>query len=195
MMKELKEQLWNSVVFTVALTVILGLAYPGLVTLAGKALFPKQAEGGLITAGGKAVGSELIGQPFDDPKYFWGRPSATGPFAYNAGASSGSNWGPLNPALLDAVKARVETLRQADPGNPASVPMDLVTASGSGLDPHISPAAAEYQAPRVARTRGVDPQKVRDLVAEATEGRTFGFLGDPRVNVLRLNLALDGLSP
>jgi K+-transporting ATPase ATPase C chain len=137
------------------------------------------------------VGSRLIGQPFSDPKYFWGRPSATAPMPYNAGASGGSNQGPLNPALEDAVKARIAALKAADPGNGAAIPVDLVTASGSGLDPHISPAAATYQVARVARVRGLAPEAVQQLVAAHTEGRQLGFLGEPRVNVLALNLALD----
>ncbi|MDE2309569.1 MAG: potassium-transporting ATPase subunit KdpC, partial [Betaproteobacteria bacterium] len=146
-----------------------------------------------IVKEGKPVGSSLIGQSFSDPRYFWGRPSATGPMPNNASASSGSNLGPTNPALMEAVKARVQALRDADPGNQQPVPVDLVTASGSGLDPHISPAAAEYQLARVARVRNFNPDAVRKLVAEHTEGRQFGILGEPRVNVLKLNLALDTL--
>jgi K+-transporting ATPase ATPase C chain len=155
-------------------------------------IFPFQANGSLIVKDGKVVGSTLIGQPFDEPKYFWGRPSATSPFGYNAAASSGSNLSPTNPDLVKAVQGRVEALRAADPGNTAPVPVDLVTASGSGLDPHISPAAALYQVPRVARERKLAPDAVRALVERNTEGRFWGLLGEPRVNVLALNLALDG---
>jgi K+-transporting ATPase ATPase C chain len=177
----------------VVLTVVTGVVYPLVVTGIAKGVFPTQADGSLLERDGKAVGSALIGQPFSDPKYFWSRPSATGPMPYNAGASSGSNLGPLNPALADAVKGRIEALQKADPDNKARVPVDLVTASSSGLDPHISPAAAEYQVVRVAKVRGLPPEKVRALVAEHTEGRQLGFLAEPRVNVLKLNLALDAL--
>jgi K+-transporting ATPase ATPase C chain len=180
-----------AIVSLVLLSVVTGLAYPALVTVIAQLVFPYQANGSLVQKDGKPVGSALIGQPFDDPKYFWGRPSATSPFPYNAGASSGSNLGPTNPALLEAVKGRVETLRAADPGNTAPVPVDLVTASGSGLDPHISPAAALYQVPRVARARKLEESAVRQLVQQHTEGRQLAFLGEPRVNVLALNLALD----
>jgi len=172
------------------MTLITGIAYPIAVTGIAQAAFPEQANGSLIMKDGKPVGSKLIGQQFDDPKYFWGRLSGTTP-EYNAGASSGTNFGPLNPAFRDAAKTRVDALRAADPENQAPVPVDLVTASGSGLDPHVSPAAAEYQVARVARVRGLDPTRVRSLVAEHTEGRDLVVLGEPGVNVLELNLALD----
>jgi len=169
-----------------------GLVYPLAVTGAAQALFPSQAAGSLVMRNGAAVGSSLIGQNFSDPKHFWGRPSATAPQPYNASASGGSNLGPLNPALAEAVKARVEALRAADPGNAAAVPVDLVTASASGLDPDISPAAALYQAARVARVRGLPLEQVNALVARHTQAPLWGLLGEPRVNVLALNLALDG---
>jgi K+-transporting ATPase ATPase C chain len=181
-----------ALVSLVLLTVITGVIYPLVVTGIAKVAFPWQADGSLIVKDGKIVGSALIGQPFDDPKYFWGRPSATSPHPYNAAASSGSNQGPTNPALTKAVQERVDALRSADPGNSAPVPVDLVTASASGLDPHVSPAAALYQVRRVAKARNLDEAKVRDLVSQHTEGRQLGFLGEPRVNVLALNLALDG---
>jgi K+-transporting ATPase ATPase C chain len=186
------DQVRPAVVILIVLTVVTGVVYPLLVTGIAQVVFPTQANGSLIVRDGKPLGSALIGQPFDDPKYFWGRPSATAPFAYNAGASSGSNYGPINPALHAATKSRIDALREADPGNTASVPVDLVTASGSGLDPHVSPAAAIYQVPRVAKARGIDPAEVRRLVEQHIEGRQLGILGEPRVNVLRLNLALDG---
>lgn len=182
-----------ALVLLVLLSAITGVAYPAIVTGLAQAVFPKQANGSLIRKDGKVVGSLLIGQPFTDPKHFWSRPSGTGPYPYNASGSSGTNQGPLNPALHDAVKARIAALRAAGPGNTSPVPVDLVTASGSGLDPHISPAAAAYQIGRVARVRGVPEEKVRDIVARHTEGRTLHLLGEPRVNVLSLNLDLDAM--
>jgi K+-transporting ATPase ATPase C chain len=191
-------QLRPAIVSLAALTVITGLAYPLLVTGVAQAAFPHQANGSLIVQDGKAVGSHLIGQSFDDPKYFWGRLSATAdsngkPLPYNAGASTGSNLGPNNSALVDEVKARVDALKAADPDNDAPIPVDLVTSSGSGLDPQISPAAAEYQVRRVAKARGLDEARVRALVEEHTDGRQLAVLGEPGVNVLALNLALDAL--
>jgi potassium-transporting ATPase KdpC subunit len=184
-------QLRAALVSLIVLTVITGIVYPLVVTGIAQAVFPHQANGSLIVKDGKVVGSSLIGQPFDDPKYFWGRPSATSPFPYNAASSSGSNLSPTNPDLVKAVQGRVDALRAADSGNTARVPVDLVTASGSGLDPHISPAAALYQVSRVARERKLEPQALRQLVDQHTEGRFLGLLGEPRVNVLELNLALD----
>jgi K+-transporting ATPase ATPase C chain len=190
-MSELKPAL----IIFLALTLLTGVVYPLVVTGLGKGLFRNQANGSLVKAqDGAAVGSELIGQPFSEPKYFWSRPSATSPHAYNGAASGGSNQGPLNPALESAVRDRIAALRAADPDNAAPVPVDLVTASGSGLDPHISPAAAEYQVERVARAREMDAADIRGLVQRATDGRTFGLLGEPRVNVLELNLLLDAKS-
>lgn len=183
-----------AIILFIILTVVTGVIYPAVVTGLAQLLFPNQANGSLITgSNGKIIGSSLIGQPFSSPGHFWGRPSATGPFPYNAGASSGSNLGPTNPALADAVKARIEALKAADPGNKAPVPIDLVTASGSGLDPHISPAAAEYQIARVAKARKIELAKLRELVQAHTEARQWGVFGEPRVNVLTLNLALDAM--
>ncbi|VTU16951.1 Potassium-transporting ATPase C chain [Variovorax sp. PBL-H6] len=180
-----------ALVIFVLLSGLTGLLYPLAVTGAAHALFPAQAEGSLVLRGGKPVGSSLVGQNFGDPAHFWGRPSATAPMPYNAGASGGSNQGPLNPALADAVKRRVEVLRAADPGNAQPVPVDLVTASASGLDPHITPAAARYQAARVARLHQLPIDRVEQLIDDHTEGRWLGLVGEPRVNVLALNLALD----
>jgi potassium-transporting ATPase KdpC subunit len=177
------------------LTVVTGIVYPLIVTGVAQLVFPEKANGSLIRKECGYAGSELIGQPFDDPKYFWGRLSATPDFPYNSASSSGSNLGPSNPALVEAVKARLEAFQKADPGNHSSIPIDLVTSSGSGLDPHISPAAALFQAPRVARARGLSEDQVRRLVDEFTEPRQWGFLGEPRVNVLKLNLALDLIKP
>jgi K+-transporting ATPase ATPase C chain len=189
------KQLRTSVITIVLFTVLTGLVYPLAVTGIAQLVFHDKANGSLLKKDGKTLGSELIGQPFSDPKYFWSRLSATRPFAYNAGASSGSNYGPLNPALLDAVQKKIKDLKEADPQNTQRIPVDLVTASGSGLDPHISIAAALYQLPRVARRRNLSEEKVRSLVNQFTEGRQLGFLGEPRVNVLKLNLALDGSQP
>lgn len=185
----------QSVRMLVVMTVITGVAYPLIVTGIGQALFADQANGSLITESGKTRGSALIGQPYSDPKHFWSRASATSPMPYNGGASSGSNQGPTNPALEEAVTGRVKALREAGGDAAKPVPVDLVTASGSGLDPHISPAAAEYQIARVARVRGIGEARLRELVAQHTEDRQFGILGEPRVNVLLLNLALDAASP
>ncbi|WP_061126649.1 potassium-transporting ATPase subunit KdpC [Caballeronia catudaia] len=180
------------IVMFVALTIVTGLVYPAIVTAVGQAAFHREANGSLIERDGKVVGSEIIGQQFDAPRYFWGRLSATTPNPYNAGSSGGSNLGPTNSALADEVAARVAALRGADSGRSAAdVPVDLVTSSGSGLDPEISPAAALYQVERVAKARGMSAGQVEALVARATTGRQFGLLGEPRVNVLKLNLALD----
>jgi K+-transporting ATPase ATPase C chain len=186
-------QLKPAIVLLVLLTLITGLLYPLTVTALAQLIFPHQANGSLIMKNGQPVGSELIGQPFDDPQYFWGRPSATQPFPYNAAASSGSNLGPTSATLMANVQARLDALRAADPNNNAPAPVDLVTASASGLDPHISVAAARYQAARVAQARGLELAEVNRLINEHAAGRTFGLLGEPRVNVLLLNLALDGL--
>ena len=183
----------QALLMLVALTAVTGVVYPLAVTGVAQAMFSRAANGSLLERDGKPIGSALIGQPFSDPKYFWSRPSATAPMPYNAGSSGASNQGPLNPALAGAVKARIEALRGADPTSRLPVPVDLVTASASGLDPHISPAAAEYQSARVAKARGVPIERVRALIAEYTVGRQFGFLGEPVVNVLQLNLALDKL--
>ena len=187
MLKELKP----AILVFVLLTMLTGVLYPGVVTGIGRLFFAEQVRGSVIELDGKAVGSELLGQSFSAPRYFWGRPSATGPMPNNGAVSSGSNQGATNPALETAVKERIAALRAADPGNNGLVPADLVEASGSGLDPHISPAAAEYQVARVVRARHMSADRVRALVADATQGRTFGILGEPRVNVLQLNLALD----
>lgn len=184
----------NAAMLLLLMTVITGIAYPLLVTGLAQVIFPAQANGSLVLRAGRPVGSTLIGQAFTDPKYFWGRPSATTPQPYNGASSNGSNLGPANPALTEAVKQRIAALRTADPGNAARVPVDLVTASGSGLDPEISPAAAQYQLARVARARGLPVSEVQALVARCTRGRQFGLLGEPRVNVLELNLALDALA-
>ncbi|MEO5327651.1 MAG: potassium-transporting ATPase subunit KdpC [Magnetococcus sp. THC-1_WYH] len=187
MIKELKPAL----LFLLVMTLLTGGIYPSLVTGLAQWLFPFQSHGSILKSHGKAVGSAWVGQSFTDPRYFWGRPSATAPMPYNAAASSGSNQGPSNPALEQAVRERIAALKAAAPGQTTPIPVDLVTASASGLDPHISPASAQWQVPRVARTRGLPELVVRDLVAHYSEGRTFGLLGEPRVNVLTLNLALD----
>lgn len=181
-----------SILTLVWMTALTGLVYPLAMTGLCEVLFPRQARGSLIVDHGRVEGSWLLGQPFSGPEYFWPRPSATTPGPYNSAASSGSNLGPLNAHLRKAMEDRRRALREADPGNPADIPIDLLTASASGLDPHISPAAAEYQASRVARLRGLDIAAVRALIAAHTEGRQWGFLGEPRVNVVALNRALDG---
>lgn len=187
----MKALLRPAVTLFAALTVLTGVAYPLAVTGVGQLLFPNSANGSIVTVNGEAVGSALIGQQFSAPGHFWGRPSATGPYPYNAAASSGSNLGPLNPALSDAVKARVETLKAADPGNEQPVPIDLVTASGSGLDPQISLAAAHYQASRVAKARNLPVEQVKTLIEQHAKRPWLGIFGEPRVNVLALNLALE----
>jgi len=189
----MKAQIRPALMALLIFTVLTGLIYPLVVTGIAQLAFPHQANGSLIINNGQAVGSELIGQPFDVPKYFWGRLSATSPFPYNAAASSGSNIGPSNPALITEIQARIDALKAVDPTNTQPIPVDLVTSSGSGLDPDISIAAALYQVPRVARVRGLSEATVRALVDQFTEGRQLGFLGEPRVNVLKLNLALDGI--
>jgi potassium-transporting ATPase KdpC subunit len=186
-------QLRAAIVAVVVLTILTGVLYPLAIAGIAQVVFPHQANGSLLESEGKVVGSSLIGQAFDDPKYFWGRPSATNP-PYDGGNSGGSNLGPTNPDLIKNVQTRIDALTKEDPNNKEPIPVDLVTASGSGLDPHISPAAAEYQVPRVARIRGLKSEELRKLVTEHTEGRTLGFLGEPRVNVLELNLALDKLN-
>jgi K+-transporting ATPase ATPase C chain len=182
----------NTLMSLLLFTILTGIIYPLAVTGLAQAIFPRQANGSIITKNGDPIGSALIGQQFDDPKYFWCRISATSPYPYNGGSSSGSNLGPNNPDLMKAVQARIDALRAADPGYDAKIPVDLVTASGSGLDPHISPAAAEYQIRRVAKARGLDDARIRDIVARNTTGRWLGVIGEPVVNVLKLNLALDG---
>lgn len=189
----MKDQMRPAMTMLLILTVLTGLFYPLAVTGLAQLFFPYQANGSLIVQEGKVLGSQLIGQPFDAPGYFWSRPSATTPFPYNAAASSGSNLGPTNDALIKAVRARIDALKSADPDNPLHLPVDLVTASGSGLDPHISPASAAYQVRRVARVRGMEEGVVRQFVSQHTEGRQLGILGEPRVNVLALNLSLDRL--
>jgi len=189
----MKTLLRPAVSLFVLLTAITGVVYPLVVTGISKVTFPDAANGSLFVKEGKPIGSRLIGQNFTDPKYFWGRPSATSPQPYNASASSGSNQGPLNPALTDAVKGRIDALKAADPGNTKPIPADLVNASASGLDPHISPVAAEYQVERVARARHLDPSVIKSLVEQNAENRQWSIFGEPRVNVLKLNIALDSL--
>jgi K+-transporting ATPase ATPase C chain len=190
-MKNILHQFKISAVVLIVFSILTGIVYPLVITAISQLLFPQKANGSIVKIDGKEAGSELIGQPFNDPKYFWSRLSATSPYQYNAGASSGSNLGPVNPSLLDGIKKRMQDLKTADPQNNEPVPVDLVTASGSGLDPHISIAATMYQVPRVARLRGIGVDQLRTLVDRYTEGRQFGILGEPRVNVLQLNLALD----
>jgi potassium-transporting ATPase KdpC subunit len=189
--------MWKSirtgVLLFAVMTLLTGIIYPLAVTGVAQALFPRQANGILIKISEEKTASELVGQPFSEPRYFWGRPSATMPMAYNGVSSVGSNWGPSNPALMEAVQKRVTALRSADPDNQLPIPVDLVTASGSGLDPHISPAAALYQASRIAKARGIGEKKVADLIRLSIQDRQFGILGEPTVHVLRLNMALDAL--
>jgi potassium-transporting ATPase KdpC subunit len=192
--KIMKTLLRPAISLFVLLTAVTGIAYPLAVTGLAKVVFPAAADGSLIVKDGKPVGSSLIGQNFTDPKYFWGRPSATSPQPYNASASSGSNQGPLNPALVDAVKGRIDALKAADPDNKLPIPADLVNTSASGLDPHITPEAAAYQVTRVAGQRHLLPADVKALVSQHTEGRQWGVFGEPRVNVLQLNIALDSIS-
>ena len=186
-------QMKPALLMLIAFSLLTGLVYPLLVTAVAQVAFPYQANGSLIRRDGNPVASALIGQGFEDPKHFWARPSATTPMPYNAAASGGSNLGPANPALIEAVQSRIAALRAADPGSDAPIPVDLVTASGSGLDPHISPAAAECQVPRVAKARGLDEERIRELVTQHTQRRTLWLLGEPRVNVVELNLDLDSL--
>ncbi len=191
MLTEIVRQLRPTILSILVLTLVTGLAYPLVVTAVSQTVFPKQANGSIVEKDGKPMGSALIGQPFSDPKYFWGRLSATSPKPYDPTGSTGSNLGPTNSSLMDNVNARIKDLKDADPDNAAPIPVDLVTASGSGLDPEISPAAAEYQVKRVAKARKLDESKVRDLVAQNTQQRQLGLFGEARVNVLSLNMALD----
>jgi len=189
----MRSQFRPAIVSIAIFTLLTGVLYPMVITGIAQVIFPRQANGSLIVQNGQVVGSELIGQPFDDPHYFWGRPSTTSPFPYNAAASAGSNLGPTNPALIEEVKARIAALKAVDPTNNSPIPVDLITASGSGLDPNISIAAALYQVPRVAKARGLSEEVVRALVDRFTKGRQFSVLGEARVNVLELNMALDGI--
>lgn len=191
----MKSQLKPAILMLIAFTVLTGMIYPAVVTGAAQLFFPKEANGSILTRDGVPVGSRLIGQRFEGPGYFWSRPSSTSSFPYDAAASSGSNLGPTSPALLKAVQLRVAALHAADPGNREAIPVDLVTSSASGLDPEISPAAALYQVGRVARARSLPESRLRELVTRFTRGRALGILGEPGVNVLRLNLALDSLRP
>lgn len=189
----MRTQIRPMLVFFLAFTIVLGILYPLTITGIAQVAFPEQANGNMIERDGRILGSRLIGQPFDDPRYFWGRPSATSPYPNNAASSSGSNLGPTNPVLMERIQARIEALKAADPHNELPIPVDLVTASASGLDAHISVAGALYQARRVARARGLSEDEVSALIERYTEGRLFGILGEPRINVLLLNLALDGI--